>query len=64
MEALPKETSAALELAGQAMKCSYGYTHQPMKPHTISDLVLLDAKGIETTQPSKSLTTNAMAHSL
>jgi len=55
MDALTKETSAALELAAEAMKHSYDHSHQPAKPHAVGDLLLLDAKGIETTHPSKKL---------
>ena len=55
MEALTKETSAALELAAEAMKRSYDHSHQPAKHHAVGDLLLLDAKGIETARPSKKL---------
>ena len=54
MDALTKETSAALELAAEAMKHSYDHSHQPAKCHAVGDL-LLNAKGIETTRPSKKL---------
>jgi hypothetical protein len=55
MDALTKETSAALQLAAKAMERSYDRSHQPAKAHAIGDLLLLDARGIETTRPSKKL---------
>jgi len=55
MDALTKETSAAFELAAEAMKRSYDQSHQPAKPHAVGDLLLLDVRGIETTRPSKKL---------
>ena len=55
MEALTKKTSATLELAAEAMKCSYDHSHQPAKHHAVGDLLLLDGKGIETARPSKKL---------
>jgi hypothetical protein len=55
MDALTKETSAALQLAAEAMERSYDRSHQPAKAHAIGNLLLLDARGIETTRPSKKL---------
>jgi hypothetical protein len=51
MEALAKETSAALRLAANAMKRSYDQSHRPAMPLAIGDLVLLDARGLETMRP-------------
>ena len=55
IDALTKETSATLKLAAEAMKCSYDHSHQPAECHAVGDLLLLDAKGIKTTCPSKKL---------
>jgi hypothetical protein len=55
MEALSKETSAALQLAAEAMKRSYDQSHRPAAQLSVGDLVLLSAKGLETTRPSKKL---------
>jgi len=55
MEALTKETSAALTLAAEAMKRSYDRNHQPAKPLAVNNLVLINAKGLKTTCPSKKL---------
>jgi len=55
MDALTKETSAALQLAAEAMKCSYNQSHRPATPLAVGDLVLLDSKGLETMRPSKKL---------
>jgi len=55
MDALTKETSAALQLAANAMKRSYDRSHRPGTPFAVGDLVLLDARGLNTTRPSKKL---------
>lgn len=55
MTALAKETSAALVLANQAMKCSFDKHHRDIPPFTKGTLVLLDGKGIDTTFPSRKL---------
>jgi hypothetical protein len=55
MQALAKETSAALNLANQAMKRSFDKHHRDLAPFTKGSLVLLDGKGIETALPSRKL---------
>ena len=55
MDALAKETSSALTLAAEAMKQGYDHKHQPASPLKVGDLVLLEAKGLETMRPLKKL---------
>jgi hypothetical protein len=55
MDALAKETASALALAAEAMKRGYDRKHQAALPLAVGDLVLLEAKGLETMHPSKKL---------
>ena len=55
MEALAKETSAALILANNAMKRSFDKHHRDIPPLLPGSLVLLNSKGIESNLPSRKL---------
>jgi len=44
-----------IPLAAEAMKRGYDRKHQPALPLAIGDLVLLEAKGLQSTRPSKKL---------
>jgi hypothetical protein len=55
MQALAKESSAALNLANLAMKRSFDKHHRDIPPLLPDSLVLLDGKGIDIDSPSRKL---------